>query len=86
MKKASVPEVARFGLQVTEAQLTIDGDKGKYPEFKGRVKTVDTRDLWREAEVSPANQGYDYNHNAETYYEVGDSLGRGMTELMKERP
>ena len=57
-------------MQVTEAQLTIDGDKGKYPEFKDQVKAVDTRDLSREAEVSPANQGYHYNHNAETYYEV----------------
>ena len=38
-----------FGLQIAEAQLAVDGDKGKYPEFKGNVKAVDTRDLWREA-------------------------------------
>jgi hypothetical protein len=37
------------------------------------VKAVDTRDLWREADVSPANQGFRYNHNAKTYYETDDS-------------
>ncbi len=73
-----------FGLQIAEAQLAVDGDKGKYPEFKGNVKAVDTRDLWREAEVSPVNQGYHYNHNAETCYETGDALGRAMQALLKE--
>jgi|GEM_PF-639676 len=71
-----------FGLQIAEAQLAVDGDKGKYPEFKGNVKAVDTRDLWREADVSPVNQGYHYNHNAETYYETGERLGRAMTALL----
>ena len=71
-----------FGLQIAEAQLAVDGDKGKYPEFKGNVKAVDTRDLWREADVSPVNQGYHYNHNAETYMETGLRLGRAMTEML----
>ena len=31
------------------AQLSVSGDKGKYPEFRGNVKTVETRDFWREA-------------------------------------
>ncbi len=78
------PGLEGFGLQIAEAQLAVDGDKGKYPEFKGNVKAVDTRDLWREADVSPVNQSYHYNHNAETYYEVGDALGRAMKELLKE--
>ncbi|MDX1945468.1 MAG: zinc-dependent peptidase [Pirellulaceae bacterium] len=72
-----------FGLQIAEAQLAVDGDKGKYPEFKGNVKSVDTRDLWREADVSPSNQGYHYNHNAETYYETGERLGQAVTSLLK---
>ena len=74
-----------FGLQIAEAQLAVDGDKGQYPEFKGNVKAVDTRDLWREAEVSPANQGYHYNHNAETYYETGERLGQAMVELLRAK-
>lgn len=72
-----------FGLQIAEAQLAVDGDKGKYPEFKGNVKAVDTRDLWREADVSPVNQGYHYNHNAETYYETGERLGRAMAAMLQ---
>ena len=35
-----------------------------------------------EANVSPnAKQGYHYFHNAETFYEVGEALGRAMAEL-----
>ncbi len=70
-------------MQIAESQLAVDGDKGKSPEFKGNVKAVDTRDLWREADVSPVNQGYHYNHNAETYYETGDALGRAMVKLLE---
>ena len=72
-----------FGLQIAEAQLAVDGDKGKYPEFKGNVKAVDVRPFWREADVSPVNQGYHYNHNAETYMEVGEAMGRAMAELVE---
>ncbi len=74
-----------FGLQIAEAQLAVDGDKGKYPEFRGNVTAVDTRDLWRDADVSPVNQGHHYNHNAETYYETGERLGRAMAELLKTK-
>jgi alpha-galactosidase len=74
-----------FGLQIAEAQLAVDGDTGKYPEFKGNVKAVDTRDLWRDSDVSPVNQGHHYNHNAETYYETGDRLGRAMSQLSLRR-
>ncbi len=72
-----------FGKQIAEAQLAVDGDTGKYPEFKGNVNAVDSRDLWREADQSPVNQGYHYNHNAETYYETGKRLGQAMIELLQ---
>jgi hypothetical protein len=71
-----------FGLKIAEAQLAI-ADEKKHPEFKGSVKAVDTRDLWREAADSPVNQGYHYNHNAETYMETGLRLGRAMADLLK---
>jgi alpha-galactosidase len=61
----------------------VDGDGEKYPEFKGNVNAVDVRDFWREPDVSPVNQGHHYNHNAETYYEVGHSLGTAMVDLLK---
>ncbi len=69
-------------LTVAKAQLAVSGEKGKYPEFKGNVKTVETRGFWRDAEVSPRNQGYHYNQNAETYMLVGEALGKGMVELL----
>ncbi len=72
-------------LTVANAQLAVSGERGKYPEFKGNVKTVEIRDFWRSTEVSPRNQGYHYNRNAETYYLVGDALGRGMVELWEDR-
>lgn len=37
------PGPESFGLQIASAQLAVDGDKGKYPEFKGNVKTIETR-------------------------------------------
>lgn len=70
-----------FGLQIAEAQLAV-GDAKKHPEFSGNVKSVDSRDLWREADVSPKNQGYHYNRNAETYMETGIRLGWAMAELL----
>jgi len=79
------PGTDGFGKQIAEAQLAVDGDKGKYPQFKGNVKAVDARPFWREADVSPVNQGYHYNHNAETYMEVGEAMGRAMAELLEEK-
>lgn len=73
-----------LGLKIAEAQLAVDGATGKYPQFQGNVRAIDSRPFWREADVSPVNQGHHYNHNAETYYEVGDHLGRAMVEMLDE--
>ncbi len=72
------------GLTVANAQLAVSGDKGKYPEFVGNVKTVEARDFWRDKSVSPSGAGHHYNHNAETYMEVGNALGRGMRQLLED--
>lgn len=72
-------------LTVANAQLAVSGDKGKYPEFVGNVQTVEIRDFWKDASVSPRNQGFHYNGNAETYLQVGDALGRGMLNLLDAR-
>jgi hypothetical protein len=71
-----------FGLQIAEAQLAI-ADANKHPEFAGNVKAVDNRGLWREANVSPKNQGYHDNRNAETYLETGLRLGWAMADPLK---
>ena len=72
-------------LAVANAQLAVSGGAGKYPEFAGNVLTVETRGFWKEAEVSPRDQGFHYNGNAETYLRVGDALGRGMLQLLRGR-
>jgi alpha-galactosidase len=69
-------------LTVANAQLAVSGDKGKYSEFSGNVLTMETRDFWRDASISPKEQGYHYNRNAETYMLVGEALGRGMVKLL----
>jgi Carbohydrate esterase, sialic acid-specific acetylesterase len=76
------PGTEGTGKQIAEAQLAMNDTK-KYKKFEGNVKALDTRDLWREAEVSPKNQGYHYNRNAETYLETGLRLGWAMADLIK---
>jgi len=73
------------GLTVANAQLAVSGETGKYPEFAGNVKTIDARPFWKDKEVSPSGAGHHYNHNAETYMEVGDALGRAMAELLQNK-
>ena len=48
------------------------------PEFKGNVLFVETHDFVRKAEDSP-NPGHGHHEfgNAETYFLVGDALGKG---------
>lgn len=70
---------------VAEAQLAVSGDKGKYQGFAGNVLTVETRDFWREAPVSPRDQGFHYNGNAETYMLVGEAIANGMLQLLESK-
>ena len=76
------PGTEGLGKVIAEAQLAV-GDPKKYKKFEGNVKAVDNRDLWRAADVSPKNQGYHYNRNAETYLETGLRLGWAMADLLK---
>ena len=75
-------DLSGAGLTVANAQLAVSGETGNYPEFKGNVLTVESRDYWREVAKSPTNQGHHYNRNAETFMLVGEALGRGMAELL----
>ena len=75
------PQTSGNGLKVAQAQLAVS-DPVKDPEFAGNVKTMDTRGYWRSVAESPADQGYHYNRNAETFMLTGDALGRGMVELL----
>lgn len=66
------------GGKVLEAQLAVDGNAGKYPEFKGNVATVYTNPL----SLGGSGNSH-YNRNAETYMNVGEAMGLAMTELLK---
>ncbi len=57
------------------------------PEFKGNVLFVETHDFVRPAKESP-NTGHGHHEfgNAETYFLVGDALGKGMVKLLTPQP
>ncbi len=51
-------------------------------EFQGNVAFVSTRNFWRPADQSPSGQGYHWNNNAETYYLIGEGMGKAMLKLL----
>ncbi len=57
------------------------------PELGGNVLFVETRDFVRRAEDSP-NPGHGHHEfgNAETYFLVGDALGKAMIRLLDANP
>ncbi len=58
-----------------------------HPEFAGNVVFVPTHDFVRKSEDSP-NPGHAHHEfgNAETYFLVGDALGKAMARLLKPQP
>ena len=63
---------------VLAAHLAVDGDSGKYPEFKGNVATVYTNPM---AQGGSGN-GH-YGGKAEVYMDVGEAMGQAMVKLLK---
>lgn len=57
------------------------------PEFAGNVLFVPTHDFVRKPEDSP-NPGHGHHEfgNAETYYLVGDALGKGALQMLGVKP
>jgi len=55
------------------------------PEFRGNVLFVETHDFVRKEEDSPGGWPCHEFNNAETYFLVGDALGKGMADLLKVR-
>ena len=64
---------------ILEAQLAVDGNSGKYPQFKGNVATVYSHPL---SQGGASNSHY--GGNAETYMNIGDAMGRAMAKLLQE--
>lgn len=57
------------------------------PQFRGNVLFVETRDFVRSPQDSP-NPGHGHHEfgNAETYFLVGDALGKAMIKLLAQQP
>lgn len=64
--------------KILNAQLAVDGNGGKYPEFKGNVATVYSNPL---SHGGASNNHY--NGNAETYMDIGEAMGKAMVELLQ---
>lgn len=69
-------------LALMRAQAAV----AEYEEFKGNVGFVPTQDFWRDASVSPSDQGYHWNQNAETYFLIGEAMGQAMLKLGPAKP
>jgi hypothetical protein len=65
---------------ILDAMLAVDGESGKYPEFKGNVATVYAHPLSQ----GGASNGH-YNGNAKTYMDVGLGMGEAMAKMLKSK-
>jgi len=64
--------------KVLNAHLAVDGETGKYPEFKGNVATIYSHPMAR----GGSGNGH-YSGNAKVYMDVGLAMGEAMTKLLK---
>ena len=69
------------GTKTENEEIIYEAQKSISRKMKN-VLAVDTRPFWRDKSVSPVGTRSHYNHNAETYMEVGNALGHGMIDLM----
>lgn len=68
------------GGKILDAMLSVDGQSGKYPEFKGNVAAVYTHPFSK-----GGSSGGHYSGNAETYMDVGEAMGKAMVALIKNQ-
>jgi len=64
--------------KILDAMLAVDGNSGKYPQYKGNVVAV-----YSHPYSKGGSSGGHYNKNAETYMEVGQATGAAMVGLLK---
>ncbi len=92
-------ELGKQNLPFVIAETGMSGFKEKHPralslmraqaavakrkEFKGNVGFVGTKGFFRPREESPSGQSYHWNTNAETYFLIGDAMGKAMIQLCK---
>ena len=81
----TIPDDAPYKERVEklmDAQLALS-DAEKYPEFKGTVAGVETRDFQRSEAESPSGQGFHWLRNWETFYLIGKNMGEAMVGLLE---
>ena len=66
---------------VIQAQNNV-GNPVLHPEFAGTVTTVDTRPFDFGEMLSPSSDATHWNWNAESYFNVGESMGLAMLALL----
>ena len=64
--------------KILDGMLAVDGENGKYPEFKGNVATVYTNPL-----IQGGSSNAHYGNNGRTYMDVGLGMGEAMVRLLK---
>jgi alpha-galactosidase len=65
-------------LKIMQAQAAV----AQSEEFKDNVRYVETRGSYRAEDVSPHRFRYHWNGNAETYFLIGDGMGKAIVELL----
>ncbi len=65
-------------LMIMNAQEAVT----KYDEFKDDTKYVETRSFFRDGPVSPRPIRYHWCCNAQSYWLIGDAMGKAMVELL----
>ena len=68
------------GGKILDAMFAVDGESGKYPDFKGNVAAVYTHPLSK-----GGSSGGHYGSNAETYMNVGEAMGAAMVKLLETK-
>ena len=69
------------GGNVLVAQMNV-GNSVLHPEFAGTVTTVDTRPFDYGELLGGSSEGYHWFWNAESYFNIGESMGRAMLALL----
>ena len=75
-------EIRENEQKVLDAQLAM-GDASQYPEFEGKVASVDTRPMCRPKKQSPGGRDR-YAGNAESYLEIGEAMAEAMLKLIRD--
>lgn len=68
------------GGNVLVAQMNV-GNPALHPEFAGTVTTVDTRPFDYGTLLGGSDEGYHWNWNAESYFSIGESMGKAMMAM-----